>query len=196
MSYLGGGGWFEFLMSEAPQHGKKRPAENDPDGDQPLAKKFGRLQIEPRLFGTPQICGGGKSPIQSNPFDTTERMMLDDTKHTIYIHDLDSELADSDAQEYSITFLPEIGAKLGTLPKLFTVDTQPQNNELVLYRDPKSLTVPEEDDYVRRAILESRRRARAAQTQRRSAERIVKEVKSNLVCNADEDVMEIDPTIE
>lgn len=32
-------------MSETPQHGKKRPAENDPDGDQPLAKKFGRLQI-------------------------------------------------------------------------------------------------------------------------------------------------------
>jgi hypothetical protein len=123
-------------------------------------------------------------------------MMLDDTKHTIYIHDLDSELADSDAQEYSITFLPEIGAKLGTLPKLLTVDTQPQNNELVLYRDPKSLSVPEEDDYVRRAILESRRRARAAQTQRRSADRIVKEVKSNLVCNADEDVMEIDPTIQ
>ncbi|KAG2005381.1 hypothetical protein GB937_008799 [Aspergillus fischeri] len=45
MSYLGGGGWCEFLMSEAPKHGKKRPAENDPDGDQPLAKKFGRLQI-------------------------------------------------------------------------------------------------------------------------------------------------------
>ncbi|GFF60990.1 hypothetical protein IFM46972_11589 [Aspergillus udagawae] len=108
--------------------------------------------------------------------------MLDDTKHTIYIHDLDSELADSEAQEYSITFLPEIGAKLGSLPKLLTVDTQPQNNELVLYRDPKSLTVPEEDDYVRRAILES-------------AEKIVKEVKSNLVCNADEDVMEIDHTI-
>ncbi|GIK07497.1 hypothetical protein Aspvir_003163 [Aspergillus viridinutans] len=182
-------------MTEAPQHGKKRPAENDPDGDQPLAKKFGLLQIEPRLFGTPQISGGGTSPTQSNPFDTTERMMLDDTKHTIYIHDLDSELADSEAQEYSITFLPEIGAKLGSLSKLLTVDTQPQNNELVLYRDPKSLTVPEEDDYVRRAILESRRRARAAQTQRRSSEKIVKEVKSNLVCNADEDVMEIDHTI-
>lgn len=122
--------------------------------------------------------------------------MLNDTKHTIYIHDLDSELADSDAQEYSITFLPDIGAKLGTLPKLLTVDTQPQNKELVLYRDPKSLTLPEEDDYVRRAILESRRRARAAQTQCRSAEKIVKEVKSNPVCNVDDDVMEIDPTIQ
>lgn len=45
MSYLGGGGWCEFLMSDAPQHGKKRPAESDPEGDQPLAKKFGRLQL-------------------------------------------------------------------------------------------------------------------------------------------------------
>lgn len=32
-------------MSDAPQHGKKRPAESDPEGDQPLAKKFGRLQL-------------------------------------------------------------------------------------------------------------------------------------------------------
>ena len=26
-------------------HGKKRPAESDPDGDQPLIKRFGRLHI-------------------------------------------------------------------------------------------------------------------------------------------------------
>lgn len=27
------------------QHGKKRPADGDPDGAQPLTKRFGRLQI-------------------------------------------------------------------------------------------------------------------------------------------------------
>lgn len=36
-------------------HGKKRPAEHEPDADQPLAKKFGRLQIGIKHFHFPVI---------------------------------------------------------------------------------------------------------------------------------------------
>lgn len=85
-------------------------------------------------------------------------MMLDDTKHTTYIHDLDRELADIDTAE-GLVILP-LAAKLISVPES-VLSAPAQGKELVLYTEPSSLTVPKEQDSVRKAIIESRARARA-----------------------------------
>jgi hypothetical protein len=86
-------------------------------------------------------------------------MLLDDTKHTTYVYDLDAELNEIEAHEQHISFLPDIECTLNAIPKSVLKEPKP-DNEIVLYRVPSSLTVPEEKDCVRKAILESRERAR------------------------------------
>ena len=95
-------------------------------------------------------------------------MLLDDTKYTSYVHDLDREIAEVEAQENGITFLPGIAEKLTPIPRLS--DPKPLGNELVLYREPKSLTVSPEQDSVRKAVAEARERARQRQTETKPAE--------------------------
>ena len=109
-------------------------------------------------------------PSQSNGHshpetDRYESMHLDDTKDRVYIHDLDAELSDIDSGEEKLVFLPDIEKKLGKIPKsLLTGEIHPTaGNQMVLYGVPTSLTVPEEQDKVRRAIVESRERAREKQ---------------------------------
>ena len=116
-------------------------------------------------------------------------MQLDDTKHRVYIHNLDEELADIDSNSSSeddekLIFLPDIEKKLGKIPKHLLTEgnnsssSSSSNNfgkpqgrqELVLYSVPSSLTVPEERDSVRKAILEARHRAQEAAV--RDAERL------------------------
>lgn len=92
-------------------------------------------------------------------------MLLDDTKDTIYIHDLEKELADIEAEEQNVAFIPEIEKRLTAIPKSVLRDEKPTNTELVLYRLPTSLTVSEDKDSVRRAVAESRRRTRDAENQ-------------------------------
>jgi hypothetical protein len=96
-------------------------------------------------------------------------MLLDDTKTRIFIPDLESEIADIEAQEQrdregKIEFLPDIERKLNRLPKrvLHPQDdlVADETNQLVLYRVPTALSIPAEQDSVRRAIIESRARAR------------------------------------
>lgn len=87
-------------------------------------------------------------------------MLLDDTKYTIYIHDLDREIAEAEDQENGIAFLPRIAAELTSIPRSILSPPKPQGNELVLYSEPASLTVPEEQDCVRRAVIETKARAR------------------------------------
>lgn len=89
----------------------------------------------------------------------SDAMMLDDTKHTTYIHDLDRELADIDTPDGGLILLP-LAAKLISVPES-VLSTPSPGKELVLYTDPSSLTLPEEQDSVRKAIIESRARARA-----------------------------------
>ena len=94
-------------------------------------------------------------------------MHLDDTKHKVYIHNLDAELESVDGDEEKVVFLPDIERKLSKIPKsLLRSHTQtPANSEMVLYRVPSSITVPEENDNVRRAIIECRDRARQKQVE-------------------------------
>lgn len=94
-------------------------------------------------------------------------MKLDDEKDKIYIHNLDDELADIESEEEKLVFLPDIEKKLGKIPKsvLLGESHHSTGNEMVLYSVPSSLSVPEEQDKVRKAIIESRARAREKQLQ-------------------------------
>lgn len=103
----------------------------------------------------------------SNLNDNGESMHLDDTKNRVYIHDLDQELSVIASEEEKLVFLPDIEKKLGKIPEsVLTTRFEPvKNSELVLYNVPSSLSVPPEQDNVRRAIIETRARARERQSQ-------------------------------
>ncbi len=94
-------------------------------------------------------------------------MQVDDTKDRVYIHDLDAEIAGLESDEENPLFLPDIEKKLSKIPQSVLTGRSPApiSNQLVLYNVPSSLSVPEERDSVRRAILESRARARDKQAQ-------------------------------
>ncbi|KAK5696844.1 hypothetical protein LTR97_008150 [Elasticomyces elasticus] len=93
-----------------------------------------------------------------------ELMQVDSTPTRVYIHDLDAELAEDDSPTSShppLVFLPDIEARLSRLPRqvLLNRDDERESQQLVLYATPKSLTVDEGHDVVRKAILEARQRA-------------------------------------
>ena len=89
-------------------------------------------------------------------------MQLDSTKDKVYIYDLDNELRDVESEEEKLVFLPDIEKHLTRIPKSLLVghNPPPTNSQMVLYNVPTSLTVPQEQDNVRKAIIESRARAR------------------------------------
>ena len=89
-------------------------------------------------------------------------MLLDDTKHTTYIYNLDQELDEPDSTE-ALVLLP-LAARMISVPNS-VLSNPTQGKELVLYTEPSSLTVPKEKDSVRKAIIESRARARARRSQ-------------------------------
>ncbi|KAJ5663749.1 hypothetical protein N7507_004480 [Penicillium longicatenatum] len=141
-----------MARSDEKSQGKKRPAESDPDGAQPLTKKFGCLQIDH------DSCARTKYDTPSHE----SAMLLDDTKHTTYIYNLDHELAEPDPPD-TLVLLP-LAARMISLPKSVWSSNPAEGKELVLYTEPSSLTVPQEQDSVRKAIIESRARARTCQS--------------------------------
>lgn len=100
-----------------------------------------------------------------------DMMQVDDTKHKVYIYDLDAELSDSESDDGKLVFLPDIEKHLreSRIPPSILANNDGElagNTQLVLYNVPSSLSVPEEHDSVRKAIIETRARARAQQDQR------------------------------
>lgn len=112
-----------------------------------------------------------KPPAQAQDDDI---MQLDNSKHKVYIYDLDAELSDSgESDDGKLVFLPDIQKHLreSRIPPLIRANSDGElggNNQLVLYNIPSSLTVPEEQDSVRKAIIETRARARAKQEEKRN----------------------------
>jgi hypothetical protein len=113
-------------------------------------------------------------------------MQLDDTKHKVYIYDLDAELSDSESSDDGrLVFLPDIQKHLQAtrIPPSVLANSEGElagmNNQLVLYNVPSSLTLPEEQDSVRKAIIETRARARAKQEQKRN-----EQIRSALILDA------------
>lgn len=94
-------------------------------------------------------------------------MEVEDTPHRVYISDLAAELSDIESDEENPIFLSDIEKHLSKIPShILRGPEQPSSNEhnqMVLYNVPTSLSVPEEQDNVRKAIVEARQRIRRSQ---------------------------------
>ena len=97
---------------------------------------------------------------RSNAF--SDSMNLDDFRDRIYVHDLDQEIEDIESEDEKLIFLPDIEKHLTKIPASVLVgqNPPPSSNEVVLYGVPESLSVSPEQDLVRKAIAETRARAR------------------------------------
>lgn len=75
-----------------------------------------------------------------------EFMHVDDAPDRIYIHDLDAELADIEAEEGGLVYLPDIERKISKIPKHVLMGgaskDRDTSHELVLYRPPMSFLAP------------------------------------------------------
>ncbi|KAI0187835.1 hypothetical protein EV127DRAFT_343765 [Xylaria flabelliformis] len=120
---------------------------------------------------------GYSNPVQSSPSSASmpvdDSMQLDNTKHKVYIYDLDAELSSADENSQDrVIFLPDIEKHLcrPSIPPAVFANNEGRlaghdinDMQMVLYSEPSSLTVPREHDSVRKAILEARARAREKQ---------------------------------
>ncbi|KAI1209754.1 uncharacterized protein F4807DRAFT_88964 [Annulohypoxylon truncatum] len=107
------------------------------------------------------------------PEDDT--MQLDDSKHKVYIYNIDDELSESESDsEGRLVFIPDIEKHLmqNRIPPsvLANKDGELAGMQLVLYSEPSSLTVPKEQDSVRKAIIEARQRIREKQKEEHEQE--------------------------
>ncbi|KAM0344414.1 hypothetical protein ACHAPU_007598 [Fusarium lateritium] len=141
------------------------------------------------------------SDVASNPSVSEETMQLDDSKHKVYIYNMDDELSSDSETEDSgrLVFLPDIEKHLRAtrIPPsvLANSDGELAGMQVVLYNDPKSLTVPEDRDIVRKAIIESRRRTRELQRLEREGKTEPQTVQDNAIdtgINDDPDAMDLD----
>ncbi|KAF2234486.1 hypothetical protein EV356DRAFT_532795 [Viridothelium virens] len=150
-------------------HGVKRPGDDSLDSEQRLAKRFNLLNLDRE--GKLYIPISAKQPAKSPQSSQTpnEFMQLDDTKDKIYIYDLDAELAESEQSEPDkerLVFIPDIERHLTKVPKHILTGQEEEvkkDNQLVLYQVPAALSVPEDKDSVRKAVIEARARARQKQ---------------------------------
>ncbi|OBT69986.1 hypothetical protein VE03_00565 [Pseudogymnoascus sp. 23342-1-I1] len=153
---------------------KKRKAETQDFNNDRLSKKLSTLNLEHNadhlhasVEQRPNTLPALKTPERQQSEDDT--MRLDDTKHKVYIYDLDKELEEieSSEDENKLVFLPDIEKRLlnRRIPSSIFANKDGElagmnkSQAMVLYDIPHSLTLTDEKDSVRKAILESRRRA-------------------------------------
>jgi len=172
-------------MERASGRIRKRKADNQ-DTNERLSKRLSLLNLErhgEKLYvpienpSRPTTTSSTTTSLQ--PDDDV--MQLDDTKHKVYIYNLDDELSDSDSSvdENKLIFLSDLDKHLreNRIPPAVLANSEGDlagrnlNTELVLYRVPNSLTVAEDKDSVRKAIIESRARAQAQQRRERETAR-------------------------
>ncbi|EHK97391.1 hypothetical protein GLAREA_08061 [Glarea lozoyensis ATCC 20868] len=165
-------------MDRVQATGKVRKRKAETTENERLSKRLSLLNLErngqklyvpveqPSRSSTPKLNAPTHPPAE-------DVMQLDDSKHKVYIYDLDAELSDSgESDDGKLVFLPDIEKHLreSRIPSSLLASGDGDlagNSQLVLYRVPSSLTVPEEQDSVRKAIIETRARARAKQEQKR-----------------------------
>lgn len=160
---------------------KMRKRKADTQDNERLSKRLSLLNLEQngrqKLYvpvESPQLQPSSSSPLGQIP--EGDQMQLDESnKHKVYIYDLDAELAEdgssegeSSSDEARLVFLPDIAKHLrqqqSRIPPrvLANPDGQLAGMQLVLYDDaPRSLSVPEEQDSVRKAVAEARARLRS-----------------------------------
>ncbi|KAF2132535.1 hypothetical protein P153DRAFT_354044 [Dothidotthia symphoricarpi CBS 119687] len=166
-------------LQSAP-HGKKRAGDNSLEHEQRLSKRFDLLNLVnsngTRLYIPVSGSGSGSTPTTAPPPAITpkprpqsppeEAMHIEDTPHRIYIADLAAELSDIPSDDEHPIFLSDIEKHLSKIPLHVLAGPTPkptEHNQVVLYNVPASLTVPAEQDSVRKAIVETRRRIRERQ---------------------------------
>ncbi|KAK4230678.1 hypothetical protein QBC38DRAFT_452009 [Podospora fimiseda] len=174
----------QYQQQEPSRPQRKRKADAPPEHNERLSKRMSLLNLEQsgqKLY-VPVEAGNPNAPLDTHPqphrhhkhhkhTDDDSHMQLDDTKYKVYIHNLDDELSsssDGESDDGRLIFLSDIEKHLrsnrippGVLnPK---PDSDLADKQLVLYRIPTSLTVPEEQDSVRKAIIEARARMREQQ---------------------------------
>ncbi|KAK0656605.1 hypothetical protein B0T16DRAFT_301175, partial [Cercophora newfieldiana] len=174
---------------------RKRKPEAPPENNERLSKRLSLLNLEqsgPKLYVPVESQQPHSSPLASLPNGNTHNgkipnggsfrgagapasddsmMQLDDSKYKVYIRNLDDELSsESEAEDGNLIFLPDIEKHLrnNRIPAAVLAKPDPDmlSKQLVLYSVPSSLTVPEEHDSVRKAIIEARARVRAKQAER------------------------------
>ncbi|KAJ6787950.1 hypothetical protein PWT90_03767 [Aphanocladium album] len=173
---------------------RKRKADAQQDNER-LSKRLSLLNIEQdgtKLYVPVESPSPFPQPHASNGGDhDDDGMRLDDSKHKVYIYNIDEELAeDSEPEEGKLVFLPDIEKRLREtrIPPqiLANSDGELAGMQLVLYSDPKSLSVPEDKDGVRKAIIEARRRIRARQAGEEEEEEAVVAASSTATNTIDE----------
>ncbi|KAM0440894.1 hypothetical protein ACHAPT_000196 [Fusarium lateritium] len=198
---------------------RKRKAETQ--DNERLSKRLSLLNIEQggsKLYvpveepsiPTPSPSNAEPSSSSSSARDRPapdDSMQLDDSKHKVYIYNIDDELSsDSDTDDPGkLVFLPDIEKHLraNRIPPAVLANSEGElaGMQLVLYSDPRSLTVPEDKDSVRKAIIESRRRTREQQRQEREGKTDTPSVDRDLTNDAiasrtdtddDPDAMDVD----
>ncbi|GAB0133941.1 hypothetical protein EsDP_00002332 [Epichloe bromicola] len=154
-----------------PTLGKRKAETQD---NERLSKRLSLLNIErngPKLYvpvETPTIAPVEQTADTLAQAPAGDSMQVDDSKHKVYIFNMDDELSsESEDEEGKLVFLPDIGKHLrdNRIPAHILANGEGElaGMQMVLYSDPKSLTVPEERDGVRKAIIEARQRAREKQ---------------------------------
>ncbi|CAK4031843.1 Hypothetical predicted protein [Lecanosticta acicola] len=156
---------------------KRRADESSLHDSDRFTKRFNLLSLEPNGNSNYYIPLSKPDPLAKAPANATdattslespatgddELMQVDETRDRVYIHNLDDELAGIESDEEKLIFLPDIEKRLSRIPQQLLTgrkDDDHEGQELVLYNVPKSLTMDEGHDSVRKAILETRQRAR------------------------------------
>ncbi|KAF8424678.1 hypothetical protein EV426DRAFT_514616, partial [Tirmania nivea] len=144
---------------------RKRHPTDDLNEEQPLSKRLSLLNLNYGSFNNitlsrkPTPTSITKSPKkQPSSLAEQERMEVD---NVVYVSDLDSD-SESDTDD-EIVFIPDIERKLSRIPYQLVSGTSKNlspSTEIVLYSVPSSISIPEQKDVVRRAIIESRQRLR------------------------------------
>ncbi|TQS35462.1 hypothetical protein Golomagni_04118 [Golovinomyces magnicellulatus] len=148
-----------------------------PENNERLSKRLSLLNLEHEglKFCVPiQTAISQHPPLVPPPINyessippSNELMQVEDSKHKVYIYDLDAEILEPEPEENKLILHPDFEKCLRDCrhvpPPIIANTNQQEDNQLVLYNVPGSLSVPKDQDCVRRAIIETRARARAKQ---------------------------------
>lgn len=115
-----------------------------------------------------------QASVPAQSVEDDDDMAVDETKHRVYISNLDKEIAQIEAAEEAAKktiFIPDVDKRILEQRIRLSIWANKdgelagmnQDQALVLYDFPRSLTVDESQDSVRKAILESRKRAQDEQ---------------------------------
>ncbi|CAI6331499.1 unnamed protein product [Periconia digitata] len=161
---------------------KKNPRARRTPSSRSRASAYTKSQQDAASTNSSSSSNGGDLAVAAGTPRAAEDefMQIDPTPHKLYIHDLNAELSDDlSSDDETPIFLSDIERHLSKIPRHVLLagtatsdlhrDPHPAvpeptpDNQVVLYNVPSSLSVPQERDSVRMAIVEARARVRERQ---------------------------------